>query len=356
MKVAAVKPTNNINLVLQHIHKTLPLVERELGGWRRLASRIPDENLRKQAQDSIKSKAFHCQGGSIFASYPGVDRAQTTKFIVAYQTISDYLDNLVDSMQVQSEAAFERLHLAMEEALDPEGSISDYYAYYPYKDDGGYLISLVQTCREACVQPAYYRVKQHMLELARLYSRLQTYKHLHINERETKLFGWVKQHLSVYPGFLPWEFAAATGSTLGHFSLYAAAFDQGLSDEQVVALKAAYFPWICGLHILLDYLVDQRIDDETGQLNFVSYYKDHYGASERLIEFVRQALSVASGLDHAGFHRVAIGGLLGLYLSDPKTAHPQTKWVANRLLGQGGSGPRLLHLLCSIMRKSGAIS
>jgi len=46
------------------------------------------------------------------------------------------------------------------------------------------------------------------------------------------------------------------------------AFDQNLSDE-LTQVKNSYFPWVQGLHILLDYLIDQEEDRINGDLNFV---------------------------------------------------------------------------------------
>ena len=57
-----------------------------------------------------------------------------------------------------------------------------------------------------------------------------------------------------------WEFAAATGSTLGMFMLTAAAYQENLNTEEITTLKEAYFPWISCLHIQLDYFIDQAED------------------------------------------------------------------------------------------------
>lgn len=350
MSAATVRPTNSFNLIYQHISSTLPLVDKELGKWRELAQLIPDISLREQALASIRCKAFHCQGGSIFASYPGVERKRAVEFIVAYQTISDYLDNLVDSMQLHDERAFAQLHLAMEEAIVADGNLSDYYAYYPCKDDGGYLLALVRSCRDSSQVLSHHLVRDTMGQLAKLYSSLQTYKHLHMKEREGKLRDWIDKHLHGYPQLGPWEFAAATGSTLGEFCLYAAAFDPELAQAEVNEIKTTYFPWICGLHILLDYLVDQCIDRETAELNFVSYYSTQSEAAQRLQSFVDTARSKATSLRHSEFHQLVVDGLLALYLSDPKAAHSEVQPVARQLLRQGGRRVRLLYGLCRLLR------
>ena len=136
------------------------------------------------------------------------------RLVVALQTISDYLDNLCDRAGVADETAFRQLHLAMTDALDPGRPVSDYYATYPFRDDGGYLKSLVTVCRQEVKKlPAYPLVKTELLRQAALYSELQTYKHLDPKVREEKMLSWINGHLPGYPGIMPWEFAAATGST-----------------------------------------------------------------------------------------------------------------------------------------------
>jgi len=83
-------------LITRFVKNIFPQVNQALEHWRKLAAEIPDPVLRKQALSSIRAKRFHCQGGSIYALYPGVNQEVMVGFIVAFQTISDYLDNLCD--------------------------------------------------------------------------------------------------------------------------------------------------------------------------------------------------------------------------------------------------------------------
>lgn len=41
-----------------------------------------------------------------------------------------------------------------------------------------------------------------------------------------------------------------------------------MTKEMTEKIKAGYFPYIQGLHILLDYLIDQEEDKAGGDLNF----------------------------------------------------------------------------------------
>lgn len=212
------KQVSNPRLIYSFIRTVFPEVKSQLQDWEHRASHCPDQVLADQAIASIRHKEFHCLGGSIYALYPGVRTKEVIEFVVAYQTISDYLDNLVDALEIHDELAYGQLHLAMTEALDANAKCSDYYAYYPYHEDGGYLKALVQTCQRRVQDlPSYPTIKGSMLELAELYAMLQTTKHLQPSVREEKMLRWLNQLLSNYPGLSPWELAAATGSTLGIF-------------------------------------------------------------------------------------------------------------------------------------------
>jgi len=342
---------SSLGLITKFVRQTFPLVDAELSLWRNAAAHACPE-LAEQALSSIRDKKFHCQGGSIYSLYPGVNAAGFVRLVVALQTISDYLDNLCDRAGVADEDAFRQLHLAMTDALDPDAGLHDYYAYYPLKNDGGYLAALVKTCREEVARlPAYRLVKPAVLDLASLYSELQTYKHLDLAIREQKLAAWAEARLAAYPGLTAWEFAAATGSTLGMFMLCAAAADAELEATTVTQTLDAYFPWICGLHILLDYFIDRAEDRNHGDLNFTTYYADERQTITRLTHFYRQALAGALRLPDPTFAETVIHGLLGMYLSDPKASAPPEKPLSTALIDAGGIYTKFMYILCRLLRR-----
>lgn len=339
-------------LIFHFVKDVFPEVKASLGKWEKRAQSCPDLNLRREALSSIKTKRFHCLGGCFFALYPNVPTGEVIDFIVAYQTISDYLDNLVDSLGIYNEEAFQQLHLAMTEALDGEGKCSDYYAFYPYNQDGGYLESLVRFCQRSVASlPAYEMVKTSMVQFAKWYSLLQVTKHLDPELREEKISNWVAQEKNRYPEISQWEFAAASGSTLEIFALFALAYNPHLTTQAVVEHNRAYFPWIAGLHILLDYLIDRKEDRETGQLNFVEYYPNNEIATERLILFLLKSKERAKALPYSHFHETLIKGLLAMYLSDPKGLSEECFPITKALLKEGGINVQILYQICRVLRK-----
>jgi Protein of unknown function (DUF2600). len=339
------------NKIYNFVYKVFPLVDAELSTYINSARLMPDNELSKQALDSISTKKFHCQGGSIYALYPYVDTRKMIQFVVAYQTISDYLDNLCDRVGLHDEKAFKCLHYAVIDALTADNTYSDYYRYYPYSDDGDYLKGIVRKCKGIIADlPSYVVIKDKILYLAGLYSDLQVYKHLSEDAREGKLKDWFNMYVNKYPDINGWEFAAASGSTLGIFVLVAAAFNKDLTKNEVESIFQVYFPWVCGLHILLDYYIDLYDDLKSDDLNFVSYYRDEEECIKRLKHFYTTSLTLAKGLNHAPFHCMVIDGLLAMYLSDPKADIKTHLINARDILHSSGYFARILYCLCKRMR------
>lgn len=296
----------------------LPEVRGQLKLWRQAAELMPDEELRRQAIASMTDKEFHCIGGAVYAAANLPQRHVLIPLIVALQTISDYLDNLCDRSTSLDPDDFRMLHHAMLDAVDPAAPIRDYYAYRMEKEDGGYLVRLVKTCQSCILMlPSYPLVADEVRELVSFYCDLQVYKHIRHDLREDELLRWWELHQPRY-SYLRWnEFAAATGSTLGMFMLFLAATDRQLTPDEVSAIREAYFPYVCGLHILLDYLIDQEEDRIGGDLNFCNYYEEQETAA-RIALVVHEARGKVAGLRAPAFHRMIIEGLVALYLSDPK--------------------------------------
>lgn len=274
--------------------------------------------------------------------------------VVALQTISDYLDNLGDRTESLDEQDFRALHQAMLDAVGMHPVYpgkGDYYRHHPDQQDSGYLHALVAACRrETARLPYYAQVAPLVAVHIDRYCDLQVNKHLPWSEREERLIRWHETHPDRPEGLFWWEFAAACGSTLGVFALFAEAL-QPASQRRIEAISRAYFPWVCGLHILLDYLIDQAEDAQEGDLNFVKYYADADQVAERMAWFVERSVEAVRGLPNPGFHRTVVEGLLALYLSDAKVEQLQLRPVVARLLDACGPRARLLHWVCKKWRQ-----
>ena len=135
------------------------------------------------------------------------------------------------------------------------------------------------------------------------------------------------------------------------FLLYAVSADPILKPPLVEALDRAYFPWVTGLHILLDYFIDAREDMEMGDYNFTANYQSNFECLNRLAYFLKQSINACLRLPNPAFHLTVIRGLLALYLSDPKALIPENKRTSMELVAEGGVKSRFYHSCSKLLRK-----
>lgn len=349
MEISIIK---DIFLLLDYINNIFPQVDAELNRWKRAAQKIQCPELSKQALLSIQHKKFHAQGGAVYALYPNSKRNGIVRFIVAFQTISDYLDNLCDRMDYTDEKGMRQLHLAFEEALEPQNKTkSDYFKFYPY-NDGGYINSLVDECKTTLIDFAGYdTVYRSVKKQACLYSYMQTYKHMSHDIRIYKVKEWANQNNCSDMGINEWEYAAAAGSTLNIFALCSMASKSILNPKEVDDVVNAYFPWVCGLHILLDYFIDLDEDRINDDLNFVSFYENTCECKERMFFFFKKAIDAVKRLSYPKFHLLIIRGLLSVYLSDSKVTGKQMKYVKNAMIaGSRSIQTKYMYYVCKFLR------
>jgi tetraprenyl-beta-curcumene synthase len=218
---------------------------------------------------------------------------------------------------------------------DPKG---DYYRFRKDREDGNYLFDLASTCREVLAGCNHYdQIKEDLFELCRYYCDLQVHKHVVPDERVPRLRNWFDENKANIPAMEWYEFSACSGSTLGIFCLVSYALSNDFEKEDAVQIRNGYFPYIQGLHILLDYLIDQEEDKVGGDLNFCFYYENEKQLFQRLKYFMKEADQHTKKLPHKQFHRLINRGLLGIYLSDEKVRKQQNvRRLANNMIKIGG--------------------
>jgi tetraprenyl-beta-curcumene synthase len=333
-------PVSPWSLMSETHSKVIPTVRGYLEEWKFQAQQIPTLELRKQALDSLEMKQFHCEGGAIYGLLAKSHGQEAIRFIVAYQTISDYLDNLCDRSTSLDPEDFYALHGALIHALTPGLEDINYYRVRGDQDDGGYLQKLVKTCQDVLSKlPNYSTIAPALHELAAYYCSLQVHKHVKVEERVPRLQAWFSAYQKQLPELRWYEFSACAGSTLGIFCLVAYAFEPNLSAELTSKVKQGYFPWVQGLHILLDYLIDQEEDRLNGDLNFCFYYKNNADMLERFKHFMQKATTSVAQLPHARFHQLINQALLGVYLSDKKVKRQQDVQVMAKQLLRWSDSP-----------------
>jgi tetraprenyl-beta-curcumene synthase len=345
-------PNCLITLIFGIYRQVRPAVQKGLIYWQDQAKQIPDPELRHQALSSISTKKFHCEGGSIYGLLAVNHLEQTIHFIIAYQTLCDYLDNLCDRSTSLDPKDFSALHESVMHALTPGAECTEYYRFHQEQDDGGYLTSLVKTCQNILQQlPGYQKISLSLYELAENYCNLQIHKHVTIIERVPRLEAW----FATQPNYLPkvswYEFAACTGSTLGIFCLVAYAWQENFSEKLSQKIKSSYFPWVQGLHILLDYFIDQEEDRLAGDLNFCSYYQNNDVMTERLGVFFKEADQSVANLPNRNFHRAINRALIGVYLADQKANQVSIRETTQRIIRFGGNSAWIIRLNTLLMSR-----
>lgn len=344
-----------ISLMWHVYQKVIPAVHLRLNKWRNYTLKIPNQELKKQAQASIATKTFHCEGGSIYSLLTPSKYEQSIDFIVAYQTISDYLDNLCDRSTSLDPTDFRMLHQSMLDALTPGATHQDYYKYREEKEDGGYLDALVTECQQFLQQhPHYEEMKEELYQLAEVYIDLQVHKHVKKDERVPRLTTWFQQYKKDLPNMSWYEFSASSGSTLGIFCLISSSYAPSFSKNDAQLITNAYFPWVQGLHILLDYLIDQEEDTIGGDLNFCFYYDSNEEMFARFQTFFTEADESVKKLPYAAFHQMIIRGLLGIYLSDQKVkTQEEVDRFATSFIQYGGKQAKFFYMNGKWFRKIG---
>ncbi|MEN6391719.1 MAG: tetraprenyl-beta-curcumene synthase family protein [Syntrophomonas sp.] len=349
--ISRIKSTK-AGLLICYILSVLPRVNRQLKQWALLARQCPEPALRLQALASLEKKAFHCQGGAVFTVNGSCCNQDLLKLIIAYQTLCDYLDNLCDRAGETDGQAFRQLHQSLIDALDLTRAPSDYYRYFALKADGGYIKALVDCCRsQISLLPSYHMVQEDVLRLAGWYCELQVRKHLSWDVREKELRDWVEGLMPQFPGLLWNELAAATGSTLAVFALLKLAVRENLNRGLVDKTRQAYFPWICALHILLDYFIDQQEDRLGRDLNFTFYYGSELEMMERLTACVYEARRCAADLPDSVFDLTVVEGLLAMYLTDGKVERQGYKQQAGELIAACSGQTATVAALCRLVRR-----
>ena len=331
-----------------------PRVHHELSHWRERAGEIPDPVLRRLALDAQRKRG-NVEGAAAFAAFaPRAHRAALVRAAVAFQAAYDYLDVLAEQPQGDPVAGARGLHEALLIALDTAGWVGtespaapgldtagwvetesraarhpDYYASYPQREDNGYLAELVDTCRTALATlPSYAAVAAPARRAAERIVEFQSLNLAHGQGDHDALARWAGMEIPPGTDLRWWEAAAAGGSSLGVHALIAAAADPALQPREFEAIDRAYFPWIGGLHSLLDHLVDRARDAAVGERNLIDYYSSPQEAEDRMRALAERAAGAARALPRGRRHTIILAGMTGYYLSHAEASAPDARPIA----------------------------
>lgn len=326
-----------------------PVVGSELRRLRRNAERIPDPTLRALALEAQRHKWACLEGAAAFATFVAREqRASFARLLIDLQALLDYLDTLMEQPSDAPAANALSLHDAYITALQPDLPHGDYYQHRTRRDDGDYLVSLVDSCQSSIrALPSYAVIADLIMHHAGQMTFYQSKVNLATTCDHLTLTKWA----STQPAGATlkwWELSAACGSSLAVFAHIAAASDPTLMQPEVDAIDALYWPWAQALHILLDSLIDRTEDRETGQNNLL----DHYSSQDEMVERLGMLASetVKRAAEVPPHHRLILAGMVALYLSDAQAWIPSARPATERILQATGDLARPALFLLRVRR------
>jgi tetraprenyl-beta-curcumene synthase len=315
----------------------LPQVHRGLRHWEDAARQIPDETLRGLALAKIADESFNTEVAATLATLtPRRRRARVIEAIVALQVMYDYLDGLSEESVEDPLDSSRRLFGAFKAALTPgDLRLTDSQPAFD-SGDGGYLESLVATCRRAFAGlPAASLLAPVAREAATRCGESQSRTHAVGSLGIDQLVGWAEAEAEG-TGLTWWEYTAGgTASILSVHALIAAADAEHATLPEARRLDRAYL-YIAAISTLLDSVVDYRTDLETGSHSFIAYYGDEERMAAGIGKVISRAMAEAREIENSGHHQMTAAGVAAYYLSDPATASPPGPAVKARAVEELG--------------------
>lgn len=321
----------------------LPTVAREVRHWKVLARAIPDASIRHDALSALAGKRGQTDGAAFFSILPRARNATLMRLLVAYQVMWDFLDSVNERGVAAGQQNGRQLHIALVDALDPRRTPTDYYRHHPWHDDGGYLASLVQACRECCTRlPSYERVRPLVVREA---WRAQVLAINHepdplVRDRTLRLWSATEFPHGHDASWFELTGAASAGLTI--FALLALASEPVCSDAEIEQTNDAYFPWTSAVATMLDSYVDQPEDTVSGDHIYISHYPTLQDATSRMCALIGRCLAEMRQLRGSEKHTLIATCMIALYLSKDSARTPATRKTTRTLAAAGGSLSRVL--------------
>ena len=351
----------------------VPVVREGLRGWERVAETIPDPVLREQALFSVREKGLNAEATAVFGILaPRRRRRQAVEAMTAFQVAVDYLDTLGEQPADDPLANGLRLHGALVAALapdgeagggggaetamarrGPEGAGREWYALHSRCDDGGYLVALIDACREIVAGlPAAAATLPAARRAAARCGEGQGRTHAaELGDDGGALRDWA-EGLAAPPGYAWWELAAGASSSVAAHALIAAAADPATTAAEAELIDAAYFPPVGALTVLLDDLVDRDEDLAADAHNYLSYYRDAEDAANRIGFLASRGTASMAPLRQPRRHAAILAGVAGFYLSAPGADAAFARPVAAALLE--ALGPAVRPIVVAMRRRHAA--
>lgn len=304
--------------------------------WRQRALLIPDGTIRCDALGAIAQKRPHLDGAALFWTLPRNRNTNLLRLLVIYELILEFLDNMNERAAYVGQANGLQLHRALIEALDPDISISDYYLYHPWRNDGGYLQALVEACRRRCmILASYSRVRPLVIREAYRTQVLALNHDPDPCRRELALRHWVAQEFPSEKQADWFELSGAATAPLTIHMLLALAAEPECSDSEISKACAVYFPGLSLIATMLDSYVDQTDDIANNNHSYIAHYPTIDHATQRVAELITQSVHEARTLRNGPRHLVIVTCMIAMYLSNDR-AKDMDRYRSSKELARAG--------------------
>jgi tetraprenyl-beta-curcumene synthase len=331
-------------------------VAKEVDAWRGQAALIPDTAIREDALGALAHKRPHLDGAALFCILPRRRNLCLLRLLVAYELILEFLDNMNERAACAGIANGRQLHLALIEALDPDIPISDYYRHHPWRNDGGYLRSLVEACRTHCMSlVSYSRVRRLVVKEASRTQVLALNHDPHPCRRDAALRSWVEREFPGETQVTWFELSGAATAPLTIHMLLALAAEPVCSDSEISDARAVYFPGLSLVATMLDSYVDKAQDIATNGHSYIAHYPNSELATLRIGGLITQSINDAYRLRKGHRHVVVAACMIAMYLSSDSALEPKRRQTSLELACAGGACTRLLLPILRVWRVAYAL-
>ena len=315
-----------------------------------MAERIPSSQLREDALDALTRKRGQSDGAALFSILPRRRNRDYLRLLTAYQVAWDYLDSVSERGAHAGLRNGRQLHLALADALNPQGPVRDYYRFSPWRDDGGYLQTLVQVCRECCERlPGFDRVRPLVLRDAMHAQVLALNHEPDAARRDELLTQWAAAEFPDTTDASWWELSGAASAGLQAFAVLALACEANVTDGQIQRTHAAYF-WASAIACMLDSYADLADDEANGDHSYISHYPTTQIAVTETCRLVRRCVGELGGLENGEAHLVIAASMVALYLSKDSVRSALLRNHSRRIAQAGGLLVRFLLPLLRMWR------
>lgn len=321
----------------------------------KLCHALPDAAVLPGQQDSKRAPldpALHCY--SLFAQLPDLDIKGTLSFILSLHELQGTLETYRRNKNITEETEIRSLFGCLSSAVDPSRSSNCSMLYSEKKLNESKKDVLLQPCLsdqcrlQLAVLPSYKQVTLKIKKYMQLYVDLQSYRHYPAEISIKCLTTWSSSYLLRYPTITTWEFCAAADSLLGMVAMYTAASIPGITNEEVLLLDEACFPWLSGLTSLLQASVQARAEYGMNKLNFTSFYHNLKECEERILFFYENTEKACMKLKGSSLYLHIIKAMTGLHLTNPEADFGMFRLACSNILKKSTS--RTYANICRLLR------